>query len=113
MIPLVSADAREKFLLDIYRGKIDLCKVTYQNRARQVVVLVRLDLGGRPHQNPDGEEITVPHIHIYREGYGDKWAQELDPEVFPDTDDLWEALQAFMRYCNITRPPCIERSLFT
>ncbi|MEW6754303.1 MAG: hypothetical protein AB1505_25465 [Candidatus Latescibacterota bacterium] len=53
-IPLVSADRREEFLLDASRGRIALAKGTYQNRARQVVVLVRLDFGGAPHQNPDG-----------------------------------------------------------
>jgi hypothetical protein len=69
-IPLVSSDKREDFLLDISRGKIDLLKGTYQNRSRQIVVLVRLDFGGRPHRNPDDEEIPSPHLHIYREGYG-------------------------------------------
>ena len=41
-VPLVSADRREQFILDVSRGRIDLAKGTYQNRARQVVVLVRL-----------------------------------------------------------------------
>ncbi|MFZ2377268.1 MAG: hypothetical protein WAV83_08665 [Methanothrix sp.] len=62
-IPLISDDKRENFLLDIRRGKIDLLKATNQNRARQTVVLVRLDLGGAPHRNPDGEEIACPHLH--------------------------------------------------
>lgn len=34
VIPLQSWDNREKFLLDIRRGRIDLLKGTYQNRAR-------------------------------------------------------------------------------
>lgn len=71
-VPLASTDRRETFLLDIRRARIDLAKGTYQNRGRQVVVLVRLDFGGAPHRNPDGEEIGSPHIHLYREGYGDK-----------------------------------------
>jgi hypothetical protein len=37
-----------------------------------MVVLVRLDLGGAPHRNPFDEEIGVPHLHLYREGFGDK-----------------------------------------
>ena len=57
---LGSADGREQFLLDLSRGRIDLRKVKMQNRGRQVVVLVRLDLGGPPHRNPDGEEIGTP-----------------------------------------------------
>ena len=70
-IPLVSMDRRESFLLDLRRSQIDLTKGTYQNRGRQVVVLARLDFGGAPHRNPDGEEIRSPHLHVYREGLGD------------------------------------------
>src|SRR5690349_3665382 len=73
-IPLVSIDKRENFILDVARGRIDLRKGTYQNRARQTVILVRLDFGGQPHRNPDGVEVSSPHLHVYREGYGDKWA---------------------------------------
>jgi len=71
-IPLISTDKRENFLLDISRGRIDFQKVTYQNRCRQVIVLVRLDIKGPAHPNPDGTEIPTPHLHLYREGYGDK-----------------------------------------
>jgi hypothetical protein len=39
-LPLQSANRREQFLLDLSRGRIDLCKVKMQNRGRQVVVLV-------------------------------------------------------------------------
>ena len=82
-IPLVSMDRRESFLLDLRRGRIDLTKGTYQNRGRQVVVLARLDFGGAPHRNPDGEEIRSPHLHLYREGYGDKWAIPASGDHFP------------------------------
>lgn len=58
-IPLESIDGREDFLLDVHRARIDLVKGTYQNRARHVVALVQLDFGGRPHRNPDGEEIAL------------------------------------------------------
>ena len=111
VIPLVSADKKENFLLDIKRGRIDLQKVTYQNRARQAVILVRLDLGGAPHRNPDGEEIACPHLHIYREGYSDKWAGTVPADLFVDTRDLWQALMDFMRYCNITEPPDIQKGI--
>lgn len=112
-IPLVSGDRREHFLLDLRRGRIDLAKGTYQNRARQVVVLVRLDFGGPPHRNPDGVEIGSPHLHIYREGYGDKWAVPVPPAHFADLSDAWRTLSDFMTYCNIVEPPVIDRGLFT
>ena len=113
VVPLQSPDKREQFLLDIRRGRIDLLKGTYQSRARQVVVLVRLDFGGAPHRNPDGQEIGSPHLHLYREGFGDKWAVAVPIEHFPRTSDLWRTFEDFMRYCHITMPPFIERGLFT
>ena len=113
VLPLQSPDKREQFLLDVSQGRIDLLKVKMQNRGRQVVVLVRLDLGGAPHRNPDGEEITVPHLHVYREGYGDKWAVPVPVDVFTSTNDVWRTLEEFMRFCNISQPPHIERGLFT
>lgn len=110
-IPLESLDKRENFLLDISRGKIDL-KGTYQNRSRQVIVLVRLDFGGQPHRNPDDEEIPSPHLHIYREGYGDKWAIPIPADRFPNISNLWQTLDDFMKFCNIIEPPSIEGELF-
>ena len=111
-VPIISTDKRETFLLDISRKTIELAKVTLQNRARQTIVLIRLDFGGSPHRNPDHEEIDTPHIHIYREGYGDKWAYSLPP-VFTNPNDQQTLLRDFMKYCNITDPPNIEWGLFS
>jgi len=111
-VPLVSVDRTEEFLLDVRRGRIDLSKVIYQNRARQVVILARLDLGGPPHRNPDGVDLPCPHLHLYREGYGDRWAFALSPEKFPNPSDLWRTLEDFLHYCNISDPNVIERGLF-
>lgn len=110
-IPLVSRNKREQFILDITKGKIDLLKGTYQNRSRQVIILVRLDFGGQPHRNPDGQEIASPHLHIFREGYGDKWAIAI-PDNFSNPADFWQLLKDFMNYCNIIEPHYIERGLF-
>jgi len=111
-VPLVSENKRENFLLDVSRGRIDLLRNKYQNRARQTVVLVRLDLGGPPHRNPDGEEILCPHIHRYREGYGDKWATPVPP-IFSNLGDILQVLYEFMRFCNIVKAPRFQKGLFT
>ncbi len=110
---LTSRDKREAFILDLSRGRIDLAKGTYQNRARQVIPLVRVDFGGPPHTNPDGEVVQAPHIHVYREGYGDKWASPLPPDRFATTTDAWALLQSFYSFCSIVEPPVIQRGLFT
>lgn len=109
-IPLTSLDKREEFMLDIARGYISLAKNTFQNRARKTVILARLDLGGSPHQNPDGRHIDCPHLHVYREGFGDKWAFNL-PDIFSNPNDLGLTLDNFMTYCNIIRKPIIEKGL--
>jgi hypothetical protein len=112
-LPLHSTDKREQFLLDISRGRIDLLRVKYQNRARQAVVLARIDFGGAPHRNPDDKDVPCPHLHVYKEGYGDKWAVPLSIDRFRKASDLWTTLEDFMLYCNITKPPHIDRGLFT
>jgi MoaA/NifB/PqqE/SkfB family radical SAM enzyme len=112
VLPLTSMDKREDFLLDITRMQINVAKVNYQNRARQVVILMRLDLGGSPHRNPDGEIIPCPHLHIYREGYGDKWAFPLVEGKFENLSNLFETLQDFMAECNIVEAPKMQGGLF-
>lgn len=114
IIPLVSQDKRERFLLDVEKGRIDLEKQKLQNRARQVVILARLEVNGPTHRNPDDEEIPCPHIHLYREGYDIKWAYPVpdDRFRFSNLTNEWTTLQEFMSYCNIVDPPTIKRGLF-
>ena len=110
-IPLVSVDGREKFLLDLRRGRVDLAKGSYQNRARRVVPLVRLCFGGAPHDNPDGQEIGSPHLHLYREGYGDKWAFPVPADRFADPSDRRRTYEDFLGFCNIVEPPNVRHGL--
>ena len=103
----------KSFLLDVGRGKLDLLKGTYQNRGRQIIVLARLDFGGQPHRNPDDVEVPSPHLHVYREGYGDKWAIPVPSSSFSNIADLWQTLDDFLRYYNVTQPPRIRQGLFS
>lgn len=111
-IPLLSVDQREHFLLDIERGRINLLKGTYQTRAKQVIILAGLDFGGMPHRNPDGVEIPSPHLHLFREGFADKWAQPLPAEHFTHLSDPWALFEDFLQLCNVTIPPVFDRELF-
>ena len=110
-IPLLSMDRCEEFMLDLSRRKIELRRNKFQTRARKVIVLVRLDLDDTPHRNPDGEDVPGPHIHLYKEGYGDSWAYPL-PEEFTNPADCMNTLSEFLLYCNVTDPPDIEGGLF-
>lgn len=69
---VAALDDRERFLLDVWRGTLRLTKVSFQNRVRTVVVLVRLDVDGAPHTNPDGQRLAGTHLHLFREGYEDR-----------------------------------------
>jgi len=100
-IPLESEDKREQFQLDITRGRIDLAKCMHQHRARQVVILARLEIHGPPHHNPDGNELACPHLHLYREGFGDKWAFAVPPEHFTHLEDFRQTFVDFVNFCNI------------
>ena len=112
IIPLESMDGREIFSLDLHRGRINLTKNTFQNRARRSVILARLDIGGPPHRNPDDVEVPAPHLHLYVKGYADKWAVPVPHEHFSDVSDTWQTLLDFLKFTNVTDPPNIRRELF-
>ena len=108
VVPLVSANHRESFALDIRATRIMLtnkdgrgAKGAYHNREmRNYFGLARLDFGGQTHRNPDGQEVGTPHLHYYREGFDDHFAMPL-PAEFSDTSDIWQLFVEFIRYCNI------------
>lgn len=123
-IPIVSTDERESFLVDVNRGRIRLTKCTYQERHQGIIILVRLDLDGPPHPNPEvnvvplsylveynGINLPCPHLHIYVEGFMDRWAIPVPADIFPRTHDLYDTLFDFFRYCNIVEPPIIQKGL--
>lgn len=124
IIPFTSADKRENFLFDIYRGSIKITKAVYQNRVRKAYILRRLDFDGAPHPNPEvenvslpilepynGKEIPSPHIHLYVEGFGERWA--VPAELFLDLNgkDIYEIMIAFFKYCNVKKIPLIKKTL--
>lgn len=101
-------DEREEFLFDVNRrGRINLKKCTYQERYAVIEILLRLDINGPAHTNPDGNEISCPHIHIYKEGYGDKWAYAL-PESFTDPDNIVKTFKEFLEYTHVVEIPEIQ-----
>jgi len=109
----VSADGKEDFYLDIYFGDVDFPRFSIQLRARITVILARLELDGPVHENPDGQLISTPHLHLYREGKGVRWAFELPADKFANLSDRSILWNDFMRFCNITIPPSMQRDLFS
>lgn len=109
-IPLSSQNRRESFLLDISRGRIALIS-KYQLRGRQTIVLARLDFNA-PHRNPDDTEIGVPHLHLYKEGFADRWAFPIPEGMLKNPNNQAQSLHDFMDFCHIIDRPNIYMGLF-
>ena len=75
---------------------------------RTAIVLVRLDVNGAPHTNPDGEFLSGAHLHLFREGYDDKWAYPVDPKTFTLLSDPSKTFHDFCAYCRIESPPPVQ-----
>jgi hypothetical protein len=105
---LAGANDREKFLLDVWRGTLRLSKLKFQNRVRPAVVLVRLDVDGAPHTNPDGVGLSGTHVHLFKEGFDDKWAYPADHKTFTLLSDPGKTFHDFCAYCKIESPPPVQ-----
>lgn len=111
-IPLLSFDKTENFTLSVTVGRIDLLKTSDQLRLKpENAPLVRIDTGCTIHKNPDGTIISEPHIHIYKEGYGLKFAYPLKNYLKTNTDDTYQVLYDFMDYCSIVKKPVIIKGV--
>jgi hypothetical protein len=95
---LEDADGNDFFLLDVWRPRLNSRKLRLQLRYRRSIVLARL-YTAVDHTNPDGEALQGPHLHRYREGYEDKWAEPMAP-----FDDLVGALGYFCTVVNLSMP---------
>ena len=105
---LAGLDDRDSFLLDIWRGTLRLTKLKFQNRVRTAIVLVRLDVDGAPHTNPDGQTLSGTHLHLFKEGYDDRWAYPVDPSKFTLLRDAGATFQEFCAFCKIESPPPVQ-----
>lgn len=106
-------DSKQEYIVDINRKRCILSRITYQNRVYTDTSLLRLDIDTKPHRNPDGKKINGTHLHVYREGYADAWAYELNnpylKNIKHDFDfstlidvDLINRFYAFSTLCNFT-----------
>lgn len=115
-LDLRSEDEREFFQLDIEHGRRILEKWKLQLRYRETTILVRLDIGGSGHSNPDkapnrqlsryeGIVIPTPHLQQYVEGYHDGWATPPLQQDFTNTNDVAVTWSDFLRYCQVHYVP--------
>lgn len=102
---------KEMFLLDFYRGSFELSKYTLNKRHRQTIILLRYDSAGR-HTNPDGVTFEGRHVHLYREGFNDKFAFPVSEIGVTDTDTIETVFNKIMHFCNVKRFPIIQVPMF-
>ena len=100
--------ADDPVVLDIRRARGAVEKGTIQLRVRTSVVLVRLDYSGPRHKNPDSNWVSGTHLHVYREGFADRWADPPLREHFRDTNSVATMLTDFLTYCRIQIAPSTE-----
>lgn len=117
----------EEFIIDINRKCLILEKRTFQLRTG--MILRRLDFYSG-HQNP--EEINYlsanldqnilnmmikyknyrfkkeAHMHLYIDGYADKWAFPLTEFGKFDTSNIVTTIKDFLTYCNVANNPKIS-----
>jgi hypothetical protein len=55
--------------------------------------------------------VPCPHLHVYREGFADKWASPIDPSEFTDTTNLVLTFQQFLARCKVEKTPPIQAAL--
>ena len=106
-----SISTKEIFLLDFYRGSVELSKYTINKRYRQTIIMLRYDNGGR-HTNPDGILFEGPHVHLYREGYNDKFAFPVSEVKVTSTDTMEQVFKKLMHFCNVKQVPTVEVPMF-
>ena len=108
---LSATNAPEKFLLDYRRGSLGFAKYTFNKRYRQSIILLRYDNAGR-HTNPDGQQFDGPHVHIFRDGYNDKYAFPISHIGVNLGDNMHIVLQRFLDACSVVQIPTAVQTLF-
>lgn len=106
-----SIGERCEFLFDVSVSGRITSNQTCQERVHQSIVLVRLDVDGPPHTNPDGKKISCPHLHIYCEGVETRWAYPVPKELMELGDSLTDIFTRFLQYCNVINTPHIQGGL--
>lgn len=101
---LVSEINKIDFILSIYRGNIEPERFSINLRFRDTNdCLLRLDINGGPHTNPDGTITPTNHIHVYENSYNPKcsYAYPISIDDFPNIKNLYYTTESFLTYTNI------------
>ena len=80
---------KDDMKLSTYHAQKNKKKVSYRILYNSCILLIRVDT-----------QDATPHINLYREHYGDRFAYPL-PKEFKDADDIVQLFMDFLSYSNI------------
>jgi len=105
---IISMDSEHTFLLDFYRGSFNINRFTINTRFKKNIILIRFDSQGK-HINPDKTFFDGPHLHVYKEGYNDKFAYPISVLGLNETNfTIQDALSKLLDYFNVIEIPKIQ-----
>ena len=108
---VVGDSKRDIFIINVFRGSIEVRKCNISGRTKAGMQLLELHLNPHGvHLNPDGTKINGSHLHIYTQEYGRDLAVPFDPE----DKSLVDNCIAFMdRFHIIKRPQILHTEPLT
>ncbi|MEB6242400.1 hypothetical protein MXL82_04960 [Staphylococcus gallinarum] len=101
---IVSFNLGIDYILHIYRGNYESDRFTVGIRFKNLNhQLVRIDVNGGEHTNPDDTVAPTTHIHIYNNKFEkkDRYAYAIDINEFPIISNLYDVYMSFLEYNNI------------
>ncbi|CAN5130849.1 hypothetical protein BH23CHL1_BH23CHL1_11520 [soil metagenome] len=107
-IDLASDVVTGNFVIHVNRKMKQFDRYSIALRYRTTITLIRLDVGGGPHQNPDKTKVPAPHLHWYSEKYGDRVAYAVPTARFQDLTDPYQTLVDFFTLCNVVEQPEVQ-----
>jgi len=103
---ILDTSTKEIFQLNISRkNTLELVRKSKVQGSYYKEPLVRVEVDAPPHTNPDLEIVGRNHIHIYREGYGMRWAYPLESfhhVYFKQPFEFVVLFDDFCQYFHIT-----------
>ena len=95
-----------QFVLPLSRNPFEI-SAHFRTKSKNIQ-LARIDTQ-KQHINPDGQRITGPHLHWYREGFAHlEWAEEID---WYDVNKPLDNLFAFLDLIKTKFPKGVQEAL--
>ncbi|MGO8817652.1 MAG: DUF6978 family protein [Terriglobia bacterium] len=61
-----------------------------------------------PPTNPDGVRLPGTQLHLFKEGYDDRWTYPVDVRLFTLPSDPRKTFHDFCAFCKIESPPPVQ-----